>query len=213
MLLPLRRAMADRRISMFPDLTPDQRREKKRAFEVDFLAKLADASELSKLLDRFVAFKKKAEALDLVVDEVETVAAVETLGIPLGAPLACQLRLGLALFRKSFDEGRRDDFAYKKYSNYSTEEEKPKTMKVLRTSIRGKRILVVDEMIDSGGQFLAACDLIDECGGTFVAGLVEAVCQPSGDASSPPPPERLEKSGYVIKRLDPAGLYLVQRRG
>jgi len=168
MLLLLRKAMSG--ISVFPDLTLEQRREKKRAFEVGFLAKLADASELSKLLDDFVAFRKKAEALNLVIDEVETVAAIETLGIPLGAPLAYQLQLGLALFRKSFGEGRRDDFAYKTYSDYSTEEGKPKTMKVLRASIQGKRILVVDEMIDSGGQFLAACELIEECEGRFVAG-------------------------------------------
>jgi hypothetical protein len=118
--------------------------------------------------------------------------------------------VGLALFRKSFDEEKRDDFTYKEYVDYGTEEGKSKTMKVLRASIEGKRILVVDEMIDTGGQFLAACNLIDECGGTFVAGLMKGVCHPWGDPWSPSH-AALEKSGYVAKMLDPFGLYLVQR--
>ena len=154
--------------------------------------------------------REKAKTLNLAVDEVETVAAIETLGIPLGAPLAYQLRMGLALFRKSVDDEKRGDFAYKEYSDSGTEQGKPKTMKVLRTSIRGKRILIVDEIIDGGGQFLAACHLIEECEGIFVAGLVKAACHPSGDEWSPPHPE-LQKSGYVLKELDTDGLYLVQR--
>ena len=195
---------------MLPDSTLEHRRESKRKFEEHFLANLADAHKLSELLDRFVAFRQKADARNILIDEVDTVAALETLGIPLGAPLAHHLRVGLVLFRKS-DADRRSGFAYKEYYDYGTEEGKAKVMKVLRESVQGRRILVVDEMIDSGGQFLAACDLIEECAGTFVAGLVYRVCRASGDEGSPPHPE-LEKFGYVIKKLDPYGLYLVQRR-
>jgi adenine/guanine phosphoribosyltransferase-like PRPP-binding protein len=180
--------------------TLEHRRECKQKAEALFLADLANADKLSTVIARFAAFREKAEAVNLAVDEVETVAAIETLGIPLGAPLAYQLRMGLAIFRKSFDVKKRDGFAYKKYYDYGTKQGKPKTMKVLRTSIRGKRILIVDEIIDSGGQFLAACHLIDECEGIFVAGLVKAACHPSGDEWSPPHPELQNPSSTVTKK-------------
>ena len=124
-------------------------------------------------------------------DRPDCVVCIESFGYVFGAPLASQLGVRLVLARR---EGKlpREKIREEYVMCYATN----KALEIHRSSIRpGDRVLVVDDVLASGGSALAAVRLVEQAGGLCV-GVTCVADMPDG-------PFRLEieKRGIPILAL------------
>lgn len=125
---------------MFKDLTP----------------LFADATAFGQVLDALAA---RHEAT------IDVVAGVEARGFVVGAPLAQRMGVGFVPIRK---KGKLPgDVVAQSYDlEYGSA-----TIEMHRDAVRpGARVLVVDDVLATGGTAIAACELVEKVGGT-VAGF------------------------------------------
>lgn len=95
------------------------------------------------------------------------IACIEGKGFVFGSAVAFYLKKGFVLIRR---EGK---FKKNKYSvSYKDYSGKKKTLEIQKDVIlKGERILIVDDWVDTGETLKAAIKLIERCGGV-VAGTV-----------------------------------------
>ena len=116
---------------------------------------------------------KDPEAFRTIVDyfyniykdeKIDYIAAIESRGYIFGAPLAYKLGAGLIIVRKPGKlpaEVERVEYDLE----YGTD-----ALEVHKDAVeKGKRVLVIDDLLATGGTVCAACKLIEKIGGT-VAG-------------------------------------------
>lgn len=116
---------------------------------------------------------KDPEAFRTIVDyfyniykdeKIDYIAAIESRGYIFGAPLAYKLGAGLVIVRKPGKlpaEVERVEYDLE----YGTD-----ALEVHKDAVeKGKRVLVMDDLLATGGTVCAACKLIEKIGGT-VAG-------------------------------------------
>jgi adenine phosphoribosyltransferase len=123
--------------------------------------------DITPLLADGAAFADVIEALAALADAdggVDVVAGMEARGFLLGAPLATRLGVGFLPLRKAGKlppPVERVDYALE-YGAAAIE---------LRTgTLRpGARVLVVDDVLATGGTAAAAAELVERCGGQVVA--------------------------------------------
>ncbi|PVZ68947.1 adenine phosphoribosyltransferase [Pelagibaculum spongiae] len=95
--------------------------------------------------------------------EIDVVACIEARGFILGAPLAHQLGVSMIPVRK---EGK---LPWRTVSRSYDLEYGSAVIEVHEDSFsEGQRVLVVDDLIATGGTMLAACQLVEELGATVV---------------------------------------------
>lgn len=138
----------------------------------DFPKKGIVFRDITTLLKDGAAFR---EAVDLLADHyadarVAKVVSVESRGFILGAPLAYRLGVGFVPVRKPGKlpaEKIRQEYALE----YGTDSVEIHTDAIMP----GERVLVLDDLLATGGTMLAACRLVEKLGGTIVglAFLVE----------------------------------------
>lgn len=121
---------------------------------------------------------------------IDKVAAIESRGFIIGAPLAFALGVGFVPIRKP---GKLP--AEKIGHDYELEYGRDRVELHLDAIASGERILLVDDLIATGGTALAAATLIEKAGGTvteccFVIDLPDV----GGHA-------RLERAGYSVHAL------------
>ncbi len=123
--------------------------------------------DITTLLKDAAAFR---QAIDLLAARysgkgIAKIASVESRGFILGAPLACALNAGFVPVRKPGKlpaETIREEYALE----YGTD-----ALEIHRDAVTpGERILLVDDLLATGGTILAACRLVERLGGE-VAGL------------------------------------------
>ena len=95
---------------------------------------------------------------------VDLVAGIEARGFILGAPLATRLGIGFVPVRKAGKlPGRTEQATYA--LEYGTA-----TLEVTADAVRpGQRVLVVDDVLATGGTVAATCGLLERGGATVVA--------------------------------------------
>lgn len=128
--------------------------------------------DITPLLSEPKAFK---EAVDLMAaefehKEIDQVVAIESRGFIFGAPVAYQLGCGFVLVRKP-EKLPREAVSVEYSLEYGTN-----TLEMHADSIQsGDRVLLVDDLLATGGSARAAIDLIEELGGRVagVAFLIE----------------------------------------
>ena len=106
---------------------------------------------------------------DLAI-EFDAVAVIEARGFLFGAPVASRLRRGLLLVRKP------GKLPHKKVSmSYDLEYGRDTLEMHADAVVRGQRVLVVDDLLATGGTMKACCDLVAGLGGEVagVAVLIE----------------------------------------
>lgn len=125
----------------------------------DFMPVLADARGLKLLIDALIA------ALPVAADEFDAVAGLEARGFLIGPALAARLGKGFVAVRKA------GKLPPETVSEEYTLEYGKAAVEVETTAIKpGDRVLIVDDLIATGGTAKAAADLIERCQGT-VAGF------------------------------------------
>ena len=119
--------------------------------------------DITPLLADPAAFR---ETIDRLADgfrgRVDTVLGIESRGFIVGAAVAYALGTGLALVRKP---GKLPAQTYS--AHYELEYGKD-TLEIHRDAIgHGHRVLLVDDLLATGGTASAAAELIKRCGGTI----------------------------------------------
>jgi len=104
---------------------------------------------------------------ELVKDKsIDYIVAVESRGYLIGAPLAYKLGCGLIIIRKPGklpSEVIREEYALE----YGTD-----TLEMHKDAIeKGKRVLLVDDLLATGGTIQAACRLVEKAGGSVIGSL------------------------------------------
>ena len=115
------------------------------------------------LLDR-VGLARTVDALAATIDgKVDLVAAIEARGFAIGGALAVKLGAGLLLIRK---DGKLPGATIAE--DYALEYGTDRLAMHVDACAPGARILIVDDLLATGGTALAAARLVQRAGGTLV---------------------------------------------
>ncbi|MCA8976740.1 MAG: adenine phosphoribosyltransferase [Planctomycetes bacterium] len=126
--------------------------------------------DITPLLSSPEALAASVERLaELDFGKVDVIAAVESRGFLFGAPLAIRLGVGFVPVRKPGKlpwKTNRIEYVLE----YGTD-----AVEIHEDAVsKGQRVLLVDDLLATGGTMHAACQLIESCGGT-VAGCAFVV--------------------------------------
>lgn len=122
--------------------------------------------------------------------QIDKIAAIESRGFIIGAPLAFALGVGFVPIRKP---GKLP--ADKIGHDYELEYGSDRVELHLDAITEGERVLLVDDLIATGGTALAAATLIEKAGGTVVECCFVIDLPDVGGRA------RLEQAGYTIHAL------------
>lgn len=115
------------------------------------------------LLDR-IGLARTVDALAATIDgKVDLVAAIEARGFAIGGALAVKLGAGLLLIRK---DGKLPGATIAE--DYALEYGTDRLAMHVDACAPGARILIVDDLLATGGTALAAARLVQRAGGTLV---------------------------------------------
>ena len=95
--------------------------------------------------------------------QIDVIAGIEARGFILGGVLAHELGVGFIPIRK------KGKLPYKTTSHTYEKEYGPDTIEIHTDAIeKGERVLLIDDLIATGGSALAACNLIKKLGGEII---------------------------------------------
>ncbi len=121
----------------------------------DITPLLADGEAFRAMIDRFV---------DRHRDRADVVLGIESRGFVIGAAVAYGLGTGLAIVRKP---GKLPSQTYS--ARYELEYGSD-ALEIHHDAIgQGHRVLIIDDLLATGGTASAAAELVERCGGTVVA--------------------------------------------
>lgn len=110
-----------------------------------------------------------ADAIDLFAESVpgervELIAAIESRGFIFGAALALKMGVGFVPIRKP------GKLPYKTFKEEYELEYGTDALEIHRDAIgKGQKVLLIDDLLATGGTALAAAKLIERCGGQVTA--------------------------------------------
>jgi adenine phosphoribosyltransferase len=129
---------------------------------------------------------KNAEAFNTMLDylyeqfkdkNIDYVAGIESRGFIFGAPLASRLNAGLVMVRKP-NKLPAHTVSESYDLEYGTD-----TIQIHADAIEeGKRVVVIDDLLATGGTACAACNLVKKVGGVVVAAAFIIELTPLGGA-------------------------------
>ena len=97
-------------------------------------------------------------------DRVNVVAAIESMGLPLGGAVALQLSAGLVMLRKP----NKVAWSVKRATYLDYKREAGALEAVDDAMGKGDRVLIVDDWTETGGQLKAAVELVESMGAQVV---------------------------------------------
>ena len=139
----------------------------------DYIRNIPDFPKPGIIFRDITTALKKPEVFRQIIDEIyfnfkdeniDYIAAIESRGYLFGAPLAYKLGAGLVIIRKPGKlPSKVERIEYE--LEYGTD-----SLEIHQDAVeQGKSVLVVDDLLASGGTICAACKLIEKIGG-IVAG-------------------------------------------
>ncbi|MBW2993426.1 adenine phosphoribosyltransferase [Candidatus Woesearchaeota archaeon] len=148
----------------------------------DITTLLKDAEGFNHMVDLFVERYKD--------NKPDVVAGIESRGFIIGSALAHRLGLGFVAIRKPNKLPAEKEFVEYK-TEYSTDK-----IEIHKDSIKpGTNVLIIDDLIATGGSALAACQLIEKLGGKVMECAV-VIDLPDLKGS-----EKIQNSGYKVFKL------------
>ena len=122
--------------------------------------------------------------------KIDKIVGIDARGFLFAAPVAYKLRTGLAIVRKP------GKLPYKTIQKKYTLEYASNTIQMHKdTVLPNEKILLIDDLIATGGTAIATCDLIEKLGGKIV-GISFVVDLPFLGGS-----EKLKKRKYKVRSL------------
>lgn len=139
----------------------------------DYIRNIPDFPKPGIIFRDITTALKKPEVFRQIIDEIyfnfkdeniDYIAAIESRGYLFGAPLAYKLGAGLVIIRKPGKlPSKVERIEYE--LEYGTD-----SLEIHQDAVEpGKRVLVVDDLLATGGTICAACQLIEKIG-SIVAG-------------------------------------------
>lgn len=131
----------------------------------DFPKKGIIFKDITTLLARPDLFKKVIDqiAKHFEPKKIEKVMGIESRGFIFGAPIAYQLNAGIVPIRK------KGKLPYKTVSATYALEYGTDTLEMHEDAIsQGTRVLIVDDLLATGGTAKATAELVEKCGGKIV---------------------------------------------
>ena len=139
----------------------------------DYIRNIPDFPKPGIIFRDITTALKKPEVFRQIIDEIyfnfkdeniDYIAAIESRGYLFGAPLAYKLGAGLVIIRKPGKlPSKVERIEYE--LEYGTD-----SLEIHQDAVEpGKRVLVVDDLLATGGTICAACKIIEKIGG-IVAG-------------------------------------------
>lgn len=139
----------------------------------DYIRNIPDFPKPGIIFRDITTALKKPDVFRQIIDEIyfnfkdeniDYIAAIESRGYLFGAPLAYKLGAGLVIIRKPGKlPSKVERIEYE--LEYGTD-----SLEIHQDAVEpGKRVLVVDDLLATGGTICAACKLIEKIGG-IVAG-------------------------------------------
>jgi len=125
--------------------------------------------DITTLLKNGKAFKKAVDQLYKKYEgkKIDLVVAVESRGFILGGALANRLGVGFVPVRK-FGKLPADRIEQKYDLEYGTD-----SLEIHKDAVKkGQKVLIVDDLLATGGTLQAACKLVEKLGGNVVGILV-----------------------------------------
>ncbi len=122
--------------------------------------------DVTTLISDYEAFNESVNAMfEQVKDrKIDVVAGIESRGFVFGAPLALKLKTGFVLIRKP------GKLPYETISEEYMKEYGTDRMEIHKDAIKpGDNVLLVDDLLATGGTMRAAANLIEKMGGNVVA--------------------------------------------
>jgi adenine phosphoribosyltransferase len=148
----------------------------------DITTLVKDAEGFRKTIDSFVQ--------RYLSRKIDKVAAIESRGFIVGSALAHQLGKGLVLLRKP-NKLPAEKISVEYALEYGTDK-----MEIHKDAVLpGENVLVVDDLIATGGTALAACQLVEKLGGNVVE------CAFIVDLPDLGGKKKLEDAGYKVFNL------------
>ena len=148
----------------------------------DITTLLKDPHGFNHMIDLFAERYKNAKP--------DAVAGIESRGFIIGSALAHRLGTGFIPIRKPNKLP-----AEKVFIDYKTEYSTDR-VEVHKDAIqKGQKILVVDDLLATGGTLLAACQLVEKLGGKVMECCVVIDLPDLGGS------EKIQKAGYKLFRL------------
>ena len=139
----------------------------------DYIRNIPDFPKPGIIFRDITTALKKPEVFRQIIDEIyfnfkdeniDYIAAIESRGYLFGAPLAYKLGAGLVIIRKPGKLPSKVELIEYELE-YGTD-----SLEIHQDAVEpGKRVLVVDDLLATGGTICAACKLIEKIGG-IVAG-------------------------------------------
>lgn len=131
----------------------------------DWPKKGVDFKDITPLLEDADSYKLAIDKLakPFQNQKIDKVVGIDARGFLLAAPIAYKLRAGLAIIRKKGKLPAKT--VSKKYSlEYASN-----TLEMNQDSIKpGERILIVDDVLATGGTMKATCEIVEKLGGEII---------------------------------------------
>lgn len=121
--------------------------------------------DITTLLQDAEAFKYTIDKLaePFVNEKIDKVVVIDARGFLLGTPIAYKLGCGVSLVRKL------EKLPYKTIEVSYAKEYGPDTIAMHEDAIKkGERVLIIDDLLATGGTMLATIDLVKRLGGEII---------------------------------------------
>jgi len=148
--------------------------------------------DITTLLSDPEAFKEVINSLGefFVGKNIDKVMSIDARGFLVAAPVAYKIGAGLIIARKP------GKLPFSTIKQEYTLEYANNIIEMHNDAIvKGEKVVLIDDLIATGGTAIAACDLVEKLGGT-IAGIGAIIDLPYLDGS-----KKLAERGYEIKYL------------
>jgi len=129
----------------------------------DWPKKGVNFKDITTILENPKVFQQVVNAMARPLKNVDKIVAIDARGFIVAAPVALKIKVGFVLIRK------KGKLPAETVSQKYQKEYGPDVLEMHKDAIsKGDKVVLVDDLIATGGTAVAACDLIEKLGGKIV---------------------------------------------